>query len=88
MREQYAVNNTEKKILWANYHDLKNSDKEIDNAWANVKALLNLQDDLNLQDAIVADKTKGRNNVASEKSSDQNNVAPKKKERNKSTPSL
>ena len=46
LREQYAIHNTEKKSLWAKYHELRNSDKEIDNAWANVKTLLNLKDEI------------------------------------------
>jgi len=45
LREQYARLNADKKSLWAKYHDIKNSDKEIDNAWANVRTLLNLKDD-------------------------------------------
>ena len=45
LREQYAVHNTEKKVLWAKYHDVRNADKEIDNAWANVRTLLNINGD-------------------------------------------
>ena len=42
LREEYAIRNTEKKILWAKYHEVKNADKEIENAWANVRTLLNI----------------------------------------------
>ena len=45
MREQYAKQNTEKKSLWARYHEVKNSDRDIENAWANVKTLLNIGED-------------------------------------------
>ena len=44
LREQYAVCNNEKKTLWAKYHEVKNADKEIDNAWANVRTLLNIKE--------------------------------------------
>ena len=44
LREQYATHNVEKKSLWAKYHDIRNSDKDIDNAWQNVRTLLNLKD--------------------------------------------
>ena len=45
LREQYAKHNADKKSLWSQYHELRNSDKEIDNAWANIKAILNLKDE-------------------------------------------
>ena len=45
LREQYAKHNADKKSLWGKYHDIRNSDKEIENAWANVKTLLNLKDE-------------------------------------------
>jgi Zn-dependent oligopeptidase len=45
LREEYAKLNTDKKILWAKYHETKNGNKEIDNAWANVRTLLNIKDD-------------------------------------------
>jgi len=32
LREQCAQQQADKKSLWAKYHDIKNSDKEIDNA--------------------------------------------------------
>ena len=44
LREQYATHNADKKSLWAKYHEIRNADKEIDNAWGNVKTLLNLKD--------------------------------------------
>ena len=44
LREQYATHNAEKKSLWAKYHDIRNSDKDIDNAWQNVRTLLNLKE--------------------------------------------
>jgi len=37
--------NANKKSLWAKYHEIRNADKEIDNAWANVRTLLNIDDD-------------------------------------------
>ena len=45
LREQYANILSDKKSLWAKYHEVRNSDKEVDNAWLNVKTLLNLKDD-------------------------------------------
>jgi prefoldin subunit 5 len=54
LREQYATHNTEKKSLWAKYHDVRNSDKEIDNAWANVKTLLNLKDATEISASEIA----------------------------------
>ena len=45
LRELYAKENTNKKSLWAKYHEIRNADKEIDNAWANVKTILNLPED-------------------------------------------
>jgi len=45
LRELYAQQNAEKKSLWAKYHDIRNSDKELDNAWQNVCTLLNLKDE-------------------------------------------
>ena len=44
LREQYAKLNTDKKALWAKYHETKNTGKDIDNAWLNVKTLLNIAD--------------------------------------------
>ena len=49
LREQYATENANKKSLWAKYHEVRNADKEIDNAWQNVKTLLNLKDDVELE---------------------------------------
>jgi len=45
LRGQYAKHDATKKSLWSQYHEIRNSDKEIDNAWANVKAILNLKDE-------------------------------------------
>jgi hypothetical protein len=45
LREDYAKNNANKKSLWAKYHEIRNADKEIDNAWQNVKTILNLPED-------------------------------------------
>jgi len=56
LREQYAVHNSNKKSLWAKYHEIKNTDKEIENAWANVKTLLKLKDEI-----ILEEKPKPRN---------------------------
>ena len=44
LREQYAIQNADKKSLWAKYHEIKNSDRDVENAWANVKTLLNIGD--------------------------------------------
>ena len=52
LREQYATHNANKKSLWAKYHDVRNADKEIDNAWQNVKTLLNLKDDTDLEKGL------------------------------------
>jgi len=49
LREQYAVNEANKKSLWASYHEIRNADREIDNAWANVKVLLNLKDEIEME---------------------------------------
>ena len=49
LREQYATLNTEKKIMWTKYHEIKNADKEIENAWANTKAILNVQDEIQIE---------------------------------------
>ena len=59
LREQYAIYNTDKKSLWAKYHELRNSDKEIDNAWANVKTLLNLKDEIAVEQ--LEEKPKQKN---------------------------
>lgn len=45
LRGQYAKENTNKKSLWAKYHEVRNADKEIENAWGNVKTILNLPED-------------------------------------------
>jgi len=59
LQEQYATHNANKKSLWAKYHEVRNADKEIDNAWQNVKVLLNLKDDTDLDKDLekkVSDK--------------------------------
>ena len=58
LREQYAVHNTEKKNLWAKYHEVRNADKEIDNAWANVRTLLNIKDDAQIEQPEQKSPTK------------------------------
>ena len=45
LREEYAKHDAIKKSLWAQYHEIRNTDKEVDNAWANVKAILNLPEE-------------------------------------------
>ena len=45
LREEYAKHNAQKKILWANYHEVRTSNVEADNAWQNVSAILNLKKD-------------------------------------------
>ena len=59
LREQYAVRNNEKKTLWAKYHEVKNADKEIDNAWANVRTLLNIKDDAPIE--LLEQKSQQKN---------------------------
>ena len=49
LREQYAKHDATKKSLWAKYHEVKNADKEIVNAWTNVKAILNLPDEVEIE---------------------------------------
>jgi ribosomal protein L29 len=45
LREEYAKENAAKKSQWAKYHEIRNADKKIENAWANVKTILNLPED-------------------------------------------
>jgi len=52
LKEQYASHSANKKSLWAKYHEVRNADKEIDNAWQNVKTLLNLKDDTELEKGL------------------------------------
>jgi len=59
LREQYATHNADKKSLWAKYHEVRNSDKEIDNAWQNVRTLLNLKEDNTIQ--VSEEKAPKRN---------------------------
>jgi hypothetical protein len=56
LREEYAKENAVKKSLWSKYHEIRNADKEIDNAWANVKTILNLP-----EEAPIAKKSPERN---------------------------
>jgi len=46
LRQQYATLNAKKNSLWAKYHDTRNADSGITNAWANVKTILNVQDEI------------------------------------------
>ena len=43
LRGEYAKHESKKKILWGKYHQVRTMDKDADNAWKNVKAILNLQ---------------------------------------------
>jgi len=45
LKQDYAKHDTTKKSLWTKYHEIRNADREIANAWGNVKAILNLDDD-------------------------------------------
>ena len=49
LQEQYAKHTADKKSLWSQYHEIGNSGKEIDNAWQNVRTLLNLKDDATIE---------------------------------------
>ena len=49
LQEQYAIHNTTKRKLWDKYHEINRSDREIGNAWGNVKAILNVQDDIKIE---------------------------------------
>ena len=49
LREQYAKYTADKKSLWSQYHEIRNSGNEIDNAWQNVRTLLNLKDDVTVE---------------------------------------
>ena len=49
LKKQYAVQNTAKCKLWDKYHEINRSDREIGNAWGNVKAILNVQDDIKIE---------------------------------------
>ena len=44
LRGEYAKENAHKKSLWGKYHEVRSGDREIDNAWQNVKSILNLPD--------------------------------------------
>ena len=45
LKQDYAKHDAAKKSLWAKYHEIRNGDKEIENAWGNVRAILNLDND-------------------------------------------
>ena len=45
LKQDYAKHDAAKKSLWAKYHEIRNGDKEISNAWGNVRAILNLDND-------------------------------------------
>jgi len=47
-QKRYAETLAEKKKLWARYHAMKNEIGEAKNAWANVKTLLNVQDEIEI----------------------------------------
>ena len=49
LREEYAILDVEKKVLWAKYHEVKNAEKEVENAWANVRTLLNITNDTTIE---------------------------------------
>jgi len=46
LRQQYATLTAKKNSLWQKYHDTRNSDSGISNAWANVKTILNVPDEI------------------------------------------
>ena len=48
LRQQYAIHNADKSKLWAKYHDTKNADSGLANCWANVKTILNVQDEIEI----------------------------------------
>jgi len=52
LKEKYATLNTEKKVLGSEYQELRHSEKDIDNAWQNVKAILNIEDNVSVEDVV------------------------------------
>ena len=52
LQQQYAILTAKKKSLWAKYHDTRNSDSGITNAWANVKTILNVPDEIQIETPI------------------------------------
>jgi hypothetical protein len=59
LRQQYAILHTEKRKLWDKYHEINRSDKDIDNAYKNVCAILNIEDEA--QNITPQQKTAVRN---------------------------
>ena len=49
LQEQYATLNAEKKILQEKYHDIKAPDKEIESVWVNIKSILSVRDDIQIE---------------------------------------
>ena len=49
LQQQYATLTAKKNSLWEKYHDTRNSDSGITNAWANVKTILNVPDEIKIE---------------------------------------
>jgi len=52
-QRQYAETSAEKNKLWARYHTIVKSNSDATNAWANVKTLLNVQDEIEIAPKIT-----------------------------------
>ena len=61
LKQSYAKITADKKKLWAKYHDIKNGDSGISNAWENVKTILKSQDEIKM-DAPVKKRNPYRSN--------------------------
>ena len=48
-KQSYAQITADKKKLWAKYHDIRNGDSGISNAWENVKTILKSQDEIKIK---------------------------------------
>ena len=56
-QRQYAKTLADKNKLWARYHLAKNHNKDAINAWANIKTLLNVPDEIELAPKATSEIT-------------------------------
>jgi len=58
LKTRYAKTNAAKSKSWTKYHDTRNTDSGVTNAWENVKAVLNLQNEMQIQKKPKARNTR------------------------------
>ena len=52
LKQSYAQITADKKKLWAKYHDIRNGDSGISNAWENVKAIMTTPNEIKIEPPV------------------------------------